>query len=230
MNAIGLIETIGYVAAIEASDACVKSANVNIVSLERVGAGIVTLTICGDVGAVKSAVEAGEMAASRIGTLRSSHVIPRMHSEVADALFKKEETKVVEDVKEQEEIYLNETLDIVKEETEEINENKEQNLDTKDTEITELNLTEEVKKVEVIEEINNSNIDNEDVLEQLHIDEENSSEENTTSDKEDLSKHSVKELKAMAKKLDSSITYKELNILKKEELINLVKKLNREDR
>lgn len=216
MNAIGLIETIGYVAAIEASDACVKSANVNIVSLERVGAGIVTLTICGDVGAVKSAVEAGEMAASRIGTLRSSHVIPRMHSEVADALFKKEETKVVEDVKEQEEIYLNETLDIVKEETEEINENKEQNLDTKDT--------------EVIEEINNSNMENEDVLEQLHIDEENSSEENTTSDKEDLSKHSVKELKAMAKKLDSSITYKELNILKKEELINLVKKLNREDK
>lgn len=216
MNAIGLIETIGYVAAIEASDACVKSANVNIVSLERVGAGIVTLTICGDVGAVKSAVEAGEMAASRIGTLRSSHVIPRMHSEVADALFKKEETKVVEDVKEQEEIYLNETLNIVKEESEEINENKEQNLDTKDT--------------EVIEEINNSNIDNEDVLEQLHIDEENSSQENTTSDKGDLSKHSVKELKAMAKKLDSSITYKELNILKKEELINLVKKLNREDK
>lgn len=216
MNAIGLIETIGYVAAIEASDACVKSANVNIVSLERVGAGIVTLTICGDVGAVKSAVEAGEMAASRIGTLRSSHVIPRMHSEVADALFKKEETKVVEDVKEQEEIYLNETLNIVKEESEEINENKEQNLDTKDT--------------EVIEEINNSNMDNEDVLEQLHIDEENSSQENTTSDKGDLSKHSVKELKAMAKKLDSSITYKELNILKKEELINLVKKLNREDK
>lgn len=216
MNAIGLIETIGYVAAIEASDACVKSANVNIVSLERVGAGIVTLTICGDVGAVKSAVEAGEMAASRIGTLRSSHVIPRMHSEVADALFKKEETKVVEDVKEQEEIYLNETLNIVKEESEEINENKEQNLDTKDT--------------EVIEEINNSNMENEDVLEQLHIDEENSSQENTTSDKGDLSKHSVKELKAMAKKLDSSITYKELNILKKEELINLVKKLNREDK
>lgn len=223
MNAIGLIETIGYVAAIEASDACVKSANVNVVSLDKVGAGIVTLTICGDVGAIKSAVEAGEIAASRIGIVRSSHVIPRVHSEVADALFKKEETKVVEDVKEQEEIYLNETLDIVKEETEKVNENK-------DTEITEFNLIKEVKEIEVIEEINNFNIDNEDVLEQLHIDEENSSEKNTTSDKDDLSKHSVKELKAMAKKLDSSITYKELNILKKEELINLVKKLNREDK
>ncbi len=53
MDAIGLIEVIGYVAAIEASDACLKSANVNIVRVDKVGAGIVTLTICGDVGAVK---------------------------------------------------------------------------------------------------------------------------------------------------------------------------------
>ena len=97
MNAIGLIETIGYIAAIEASDACVKAANVSLVSIDKVGAGIVTLTISGDVGAVKSAVEAGEMAASRVGTLRSSHVIPRMHNEVVDTLFKKEEPKVCEE-------------------------------------------------------------------------------------------------------------------------------------
>lgn len=96
MDAIGLIEVIGYVAAIEASDACLKSANVNIVRIDKVGAGIVTLTICGDVGAVKSALEAGEIAASRVGTLRTSHIIPRIHDEVTDALFKTKEPKVCE--------------------------------------------------------------------------------------------------------------------------------------
>lgn len=96
MDAIGLIEVIGYVAAIEASDACLKSANVNIVRIDKVGAGIVTLTICGDVGAVKAALEAGEIAASRVGTLRTSHIIPRIHNEVTNALFKTKEPKICE--------------------------------------------------------------------------------------------------------------------------------------
>lgn len=95
MDAIGLIEVIGYVAAIEASDACLKSANVNIVRVDKVGAGIVTLTICGDVGAVKAALEAGEIAASRVGTLRTSHIIPRIHNEVTNALSKLKNLKSV---------------------------------------------------------------------------------------------------------------------------------------
>lgn len=228
MNAIGLIETIGYVAAIEASDACVKAANVNIVSLDKVGAGIVTLTVCGDVGAVKSAVEAGEMAASKVGTLRSSHVIPRMHNEVADALFKKEEPKVLEESNSTNEL----SLDVVEnisekyDETlvEDINEVSEstkdsnENLDSSIEEVED-NLTETIE--EKIDDSNNE------VLEQLEIDNEI---DNTKIDNDNLSKHSVKELKAMAKKLDSSITYKELNILKKGELINLVKKLSGEDK
>ncbi|EQG75096.1 BMC domain protein [Clostridioides difficile DA00165] len=86
MDAIGLIEVIGYVAAIEASDACLKSANVNIVRVDKVGAGIVT----------KAALEAGEIAASRVGTLRTSHIIPRIHNEVTNALFKTKEPKVCE--------------------------------------------------------------------------------------------------------------------------------------
>lgn len=208
MNALGLIEVIGYVAAIEAGDACVKAANVNIVSLDKVGAGIVTLTICGDVGAVKSAVEAGEFAASKVGTLRSTHVIPRMHSEVADALFKKEEPKVCK-VLEQ----LNNTTEEI---TSDVAENISKESSNQNTETT-----------EEVNETLDTNIDNKEVLEQLEIDNE---VENTTVDKDNLSKYSVKELKAMAKKLDSSITYKELNAFKKEELINLVEKLSGEDK
>lgn len=211
MNAIGLIETIGYIAAIEASDACVKAANVSLVSIDKVGAGIVTLTISGDVGAVKSAVEAGEMAASRVGTLRSSHVIPRMHNEVVDTLFKKEEPKVCEEFSD-----LNDSSQV----TLDINYNtSEENLNQNDEVISETvedNLTENVK-----EKTDYSDSDNKESLEEVEI---------YNIDKDNLSKYNVKELKAIAKRLDSSLTYKELNILKKEELINLVKKLIGEDR
>ena len=211
MNAIGLIETIGYIAAIEASDACVKAANVSLVSIDKVGAGIVTLTISGDVGAVKSAVEAGEMAASRVGTLRSSHVIPRMHNEVVDTLFKKEEPKVCEEFSD-----LNDSSQV----TLDINYNtSEENLNQNDEVISETvedNLTENVK-----EETDYSDSDNKESLEEVEI---------YNIDKDNLSKYNVKELKAIAKRLDSSLTYKELNILNKEELINLVKKLIGEDR
>lgn len=82
-NAIGMIETRGYVAALAAADAMVKAANVTIVSREQVGAGLVAVTISGDVGAVKAATEAGSEAASQVGELVSVHVIPRPHAELA---------------------------------------------------------------------------------------------------------------------------------------------------
>ena len=82
-NAIGMIETKGYVAALAAADAMVKAANVVIVSREQVGAGLVAVTIVGDVGAVKAATEAGAEAASSVGELVSVHVIPRPHAEVS---------------------------------------------------------------------------------------------------------------------------------------------------
>ena len=81
-NAIGLIETKGYVAALAAADAMVKAANVTIVGREEVGDGLVAVTIIGDVGAVKAATEAGSEAASQVGELVSVHVIPRPHVEV----------------------------------------------------------------------------------------------------------------------------------------------------
>ena len=81
-NAIGMIETKGYVAALAAADAMVKAANVTIVGREEVGDGLVSVTISGDVGAVKAATEAGAETASSVGELISVHVIPRPHAEL----------------------------------------------------------------------------------------------------------------------------------------------------
>lgn len=82
LNALGMIETRGLVAAIEAADAMVKAANVTLVGKEMVGGGLVSVLVRGDVGAVKAATDTGAAAADRIGELISVHVIPRPHSEV----------------------------------------------------------------------------------------------------------------------------------------------------
>jgi len=76
-DAIGLIETRGLVAIIEATDAMAKAANVQIVKQVQIGGGYVTTVVQGDVGSVRAAVEAGAQAASQVGELLSSHVIPR---------------------------------------------------------------------------------------------------------------------------------------------------------
>ena len=76
-NALGMVETRGLVAAIEAADAMVKAANVQLVGKEQVGGGLVTVMVRGDVGAVKAATDAGAAAAEKIGELISVHVIPR---------------------------------------------------------------------------------------------------------------------------------------------------------
>jgi ethanolamine utilization protein EutM len=81
-QALGMIETKGYVAALAAADAMVKAANVTIVSREQVGDGLVAVVIQGDVGAVKAATEAGSETASTVGELISVHVIPRPHAEL----------------------------------------------------------------------------------------------------------------------------------------------------
>ena len=85
-DALGMIETKGLIGSIEAADAMVKAANVTLVGKERVGGGIVTVLVRGDVGAVKAATDAGAAAAQRVGELLSVHVIPRPHSEVETIL------------------------------------------------------------------------------------------------------------------------------------------------
>ncbi|MXZ00913.1 BMC domain-containing protein [Candidatus Poribacteria bacterium] len=87
-DALGLIETRGLVGSIEAADAMVKAANVQLVGYEQVGGGYVTVMVRGDVGAVKAATDAGAEAAARVGEVVSVHVIPRPHAEVETMLKK----------------------------------------------------------------------------------------------------------------------------------------------
>lgn len=81
-EALGMIETRGLTAAIEAADAMTKAAEVRLIGTEKIGSGLVTVMVRGDVGAVKSAVEAGSTAAGRLGELVATHVIPRPHNDV----------------------------------------------------------------------------------------------------------------------------------------------------
>ena len=83
-QALGMIETKGFVAALASADAMVKAANVTIVGREEVGAGLVSVIIRGDVGAVKAATEAGAETANQIGDLVSVHVIPRPHGDLSE--------------------------------------------------------------------------------------------------------------------------------------------------
>lgn len=88
MKSLGLIETKGLVAAIEAADAMVKAANVQLLAKENIGAGYITVIVEGDVGAVKAAVDAGASAAKRVGEVLSVHVIPRPHAEIEAFILK----------------------------------------------------------------------------------------------------------------------------------------------
>ena len=81
-EALGMIETRGLVASIEAADAMVKAANVQLVGYEKIGSGLVTVMVRGDVGAVKAAVDAGTSSAKNVGEVVSVHVIPRPHTDI----------------------------------------------------------------------------------------------------------------------------------------------------
>ncbi len=85
-QALGMVETRGLVAAVEAADTMLKAANVELVGTEKIGSGLVSVMVRGDVGAVKSAVESGSAAASKLGELVATHVIPRPHTDVEKIL------------------------------------------------------------------------------------------------------------------------------------------------
>ena len=90
-EALGMVETRGLVPAIEAADAMVKAANVKLVGYEKIGSGLVTVMVRGDVGATKAATDAGAAAARKVGEVVSIHVIPRPHADVEKILPKAEE-------------------------------------------------------------------------------------------------------------------------------------------
>ena len=88
LEALGMVETRGLVASIEAADAMVKAANVELIGTEKIGSGLVSVMVRGDVGAVKAATEAGASAATKLGELVAVHVIPRPHADVEKILPK----------------------------------------------------------------------------------------------------------------------------------------------
>ena len=88
LEALGMVETRGLTAAVEAADAMVKAAEVTLIGTEKIGSGLVSVMVRGDVGAVKAAVESGTAAASRLGEIIATHVIPRPHADVEKILPK----------------------------------------------------------------------------------------------------------------------------------------------
>lgn len=92
--ALGLVESWGYVGAVEAADVCLKAANVSLIDCEMVTGGLVTIKISGEVGAVKAAIDAAEVAVKKVGTLVSVHVIPRPSRELYEILNRQEASPV----------------------------------------------------------------------------------------------------------------------------------------
>ena len=118
MQALGMIETKGLIGAIEAADAMTKAANVTLIGKEKVGSGLITVMITGDVGAVKAAVDAGAAAAQQIGHLVGVHVIARPHDEIENILKKEvvEKEVIEETIEEVIEEIIEVTPDIISEE------------------------------------------------------------------------------------------------------------------
>lgn len=92
-EALGMIETRGFTAAIEAADAMVKAANVTLIGKQQVGSGLVTVLVRGGVGAVRAAIDAGAAAAEKVGEVVSVHIIPRPHDDVESLLLETKSKK-----------------------------------------------------------------------------------------------------------------------------------------
>lgn len=206
MRALGLIEVIGLPGAIEAADSALKAANVTLLQVTKVGSGIMTVEITGDVGAVTAAVEAGAEAASRIATLRAKQVIPRMDDALlgtvipADKFPEKSVTKNNKKASSSEEKYKeNVDLPTDKKKNEEIKHEEIKHEEIKDTGIG----NPEEQKNDVVSLVDDSNI--------------NEMEES-------LLKKSSSQLRNMITDLGVSMTQDEMKRLKKQELVAILEK------
>ncbi|EOU1999947.1 TPA: BMC domain-containing protein [Clostridium perfringens] len=256
-KALGLIEFIGYVPAICAADTALKAASVDLIGIEKVTGGIVTVKITGDVDAVQAAVESAENYASRIGSLRSAHVIPRLDDEVENLLMnsKSSEEEIREEIQELEEDIKEVCEEIREEITETIIEETESKEESIQEDVVEYvkNVNDEVEEIsgkiegeshlDEIEvfEISQNKESSKESLEEVIIkpelieDKEEYSEDKTTENKEadsidikEISKMSVKELRKKIKSLNINITSNKLKSLKKKDLVDILLKYNEE--
>ncbi|MDK0697526.1 BMC domain-containing protein [Clostridium perfringens] len=256
-KALGLIEFIGYVPAICAADTALKAASVDLIGIEKVTGGIVTVKITGDVDAVQAAVESAENYASRIGSLRSAHVIPRLNDEVESLLMnsKSSEEEIQEEIQELEEDIKEVCEEIREEITETIIEETESKEESLQEDVVEYvkNVNDEVEEIsEKIEgesqldeievfEISQNKENSKESLEEVIIKpeliegKEEYSEDKTTENKEadsidikEISKMSVKELRKKIKSLNKNITSNKLKSLKKKDLVDILLKYSEE--
>lgn len=252
-KALGLIEFIGYVPAICAADTALKAASVDLIGIEKVTGGIVTVKITGDVDAVQAAVESAENYASRIGGLRSAHVIPRLDDEVENLLMNSKSSEeeiqeleedikevceeireeitetIIEETESKEESLQEDVVEYVKnvnDEVEEISEKIEGESHLDEIEVFEISQSEEIQK-ESLEEVI--------IKPELIEDKEEYSEDKITENKEadsidikEISKMSVKELRKKIKSLNINITSNKLKSLKKKDLVDILLKYNEE--
>lgn len=255
-KALGLIEFIGYVPAICAADTALKAASVDLIGIEKVTGGIVTVKITGDVDAVQAAVESAENYASRIGSLRSAHVIPRLDDEVENLLMNSKSSEEIEEEIQELEEDIKEVCEEIREEiTETIIEETESKEESLQEDVVEYvkNVNDEVEEIsEKIEgeshldeievfEISQSEEIQKESLEEVIIkpelieDKEEYSEDKIKENKEadsidikEISKMSVKELRKKIKSLNINITSNKLKSLKKKDLVDILLKYNEE--
>ncbi|SHH48346.1 Carboxysome shell and ethanolamine utilization microcompartment protein CcmL/EutN [Clostridium collagenovorans DSM 3089] len=200
-STLGLIETYGFIGAVEALDVALKSANVELVSCEFVKAGIVTILITGDVASVKASVEAAAVAADRIGTLLNTHVIARADDEVWNIIGGRKKDNI-EEIKER-----------IKEDLTFNAENKENSLDQEDLEVEAENTTDVVESEDITEEL----IISENVLAK------EVKQDKLSYTREELETLKVPELRSLARKMElKSLTKKQIKFSKKEQLIEAI--------
>lgn len=239
-KALGLIEVIGLTQAIVAADEAVKSASVNILGIEKVTGGIVTVKIIGDVSAVTAAVESSKSMIEHSGNLRNAHVISRLHEDVFS---------IVEEINTNNRIFKDQ-LDVNKKESNGVDnvetqglevetlivqsdikiENIKENLKIEEIQVENLDI--EIEKVQEIDEIKNlEDIDEKEGKEDLVVSSIKKEEANTENkfNREELLKMTVKELRRLALTLKPAKTSSKIKYLKKEELIELLLKLSKEE-
>lgn len=227
MQALGLIEVIGYPPAVEAADAALKAANVTLLSIAKADAGIMTVEIIGDVGAVTSAVDAGASSAARIGIVRARHVIPRVESDLIGKVIPREKTVINEDTLNssdsirtsysngiQDDVSLNKSMEDARSD-----QDNKTNLDM-ETEIKQSDEKDQEDLADKPSQTENQNEDNKE--QQINNEQENSRVETTFYTVDQLNKRSNANLKALIKSKGISITDKRLNEMKKQELIRLI--------
>lgn len=229
-STLGLIETTGFIGAVEALDVAAKSASVELVSCEFVKGGIVTILITGEVGSVKAAVEAAAVAVDKLGVLRNTHVIARADEGVWNILQEKEVFEIIEDKNITEENNYN--LVKEKDETKQIKEDENTKVDV--TTINQNNLVEGKSTIESTKEEEISlEHGNENLSENLEMDKNQAITKRKLSDsmkKEELEALKVTELRSLARQLreeqNLALTKKQIKFSKKEQLIEAILKGN----